>query len=80
MTEATTEIETDENALPYISATTFYDTQGAAVVLGCSESQLRQWRHRKCGPKYQKQSGGLVRYYGLWLIEFRNASIVEPAN
>lgn len=66
MSESQTEIETDANGLPYIKATSYYDTQGAATVLGCTDGQLRQWRHRKCGPKYQKPSGGIVRYLGLW--------------
>ena len=68
------------NDCPYIDATTFYDTRGAAAVLGCTEGQLRQWRHRNCGPKYQKPSGGVVQYLGLWLIEFQRASVVDTAN
>lgn len=69
-----------DNDLPFIDATAFYDTRGAASVLGLSEGQLRQWRHRNVGPKYQQSAeGGRCQYLGSWLIAFRRSIIVEPS-
>ena len=70
----------DESDLPFIDSTAFYDTRGAAAVLGQTEGQLRQWRHRNYGPKYQQSAeGGRCQYLGAWLIQFRRSIIVEPS-
>lgn len=70
----------DGSELPFINATTYYDTQGAASALGLTEAQLRQWRHRNFGPKYQQPSKhSRCLYLGAWLIQFRHDSIVDPS-
>jgi hypothetical protein len=75
-----TESKEADKDLPFIDATAFYDTRGAASVLGLSEGQLRQWRHRSVGPKYQQcAEGGRCQYLGAWLIAFRKSIIVEPS-
>ena len=79
MTDKTSQ-QDDESDLPFIDATAFYDTRGAAKVLGQNEGQLRQWRHRSYGPKYQQSAeGGRCQYLGSWLIQFRRSIIVEPS-
>lgn len=70
----------DESELPFIDATAYYDTRGAAAVLGQTEGLLRQWRLRNIGPKYQQSvEGGRCQYLGAWLIQFRRSIIVEPS-
>jgi hypothetical protein len=72
--------EEADNDLPFIDATAYYDTRGAAAILGKNEGQLRQWRHRSVGPKYQQSAeGGRCQYLGSWLIQFRRSIIVEPS-
>ena len=71
----------DDRDLPFIEATAYYDTRGAASVLGQNEGQLRQWRCRNYGPKYQQSAaGGRCQYLGAWLIQFRRSIIVEPSS
>ena len=73
-------VAVEESELPFIDATTFYDTRGAAGVLGLTEPQLRTWRHRGFGPKYQQPSpNARCLYLGAWLIAFRRTMIVEPS-
>lgn len=75
-----TEDAKDGNELPHIDATSWYDTLGAATVLGKKPTVLRQWRARDFGPKYtQSMDRGRCLYLGAWLIEFRRGMIVEPA-
>ena len=65
---------------PNIDPATRYDTTEAAKLLEEKPDTLRQWRFRKRGPRYyQTTANGKVMYRGQWLIEFREASIVEPA-
>jgi len=72
--------ENDRTELSHIDSTVFYDTRGAAALLGESEGNLRLWRHKNIGPKYiQSADGARCKYLGLWLIDFRNQSIVEPS-
>lgn len=72
-------VRTDEHGLPWIDASEYYDTSQAARLLATTADQLRQWRHKKLGPKYYKPEQGRCKYLGLWLIEFRRGSVVEPA-
>lgn len=73
------EQEATPEELPHINATTYYDTKGAAAILGLKEGALRQMRFRNCGPKYQQPTeNGRCQYLGSWLISYRRSIIVEP--
>lgn len=64
----------------HIEPTRYYSSSEAAVAIGESHDLLRVWRQRKKGPRYmQKHKKGTVRYRGSWLIEFLNASVIEPS-
>ena len=70
---------TQSEDLPHIDPTSYYDTKGAATVLGLKESALRQWRFKGTGPKYQQpHDRARCLYLGSWLIAFRRDSIREP--
>ena len=78
---ATSKAKTDKNGLPFIDSVVRYDTSEAATLLGETPELLRQWRFRGRGPKYYQSNSqhARVSYLGQWLIEFRNASIVNPS-
>lgn len=51
------------------------DTNGAAVIVGCSPHTLNTWRSRGTGPKFHR-IGGRIRYFKAdlqeWLTEQMN--------
>ena len=74
------ETETDEFGLPKIDATHRYFSNEAGELLGESIETLRKWRMQGTGPRYiQAVPRGTVKYLGMWLIEFRRASVKEPS-
>lgn len=74
-----TQQQDTEDSLPFIDPVSYYDTQAAAALLGLTELQLRQYRHRKTGPRYQQpMKNSRVQYLGQWLIEYRRSITVEP--